>query len=62
MNPRNSETIKAVPDGVYEGGTVPKTNKTKKTNLSDLTTDLQNNGYPLSSQNKIHNIPLHDNK
>lgn len=58
MNPRNKNTIKTIPDSAYEGGITPEKNKQKKANPPTLTTDLQNNGYPLSRQNKIHTIPL----
>lgn len=59
MDPRDKNVIKTTPSsGLYEGGTTPPEQKPKKANPSDITTDLQNNGYPLTNQNKIPNTPL----
>ncbi len=50
MNPRNQKPVSTIPDGVYEGGIDPQKEKKKSVKASELTTDLQENGYPLKAK------------
>ena len=45
------KTIHTTPKGAWEGGVINERKKaSKKQRLTDITTDLQGNGYPISNK------------
>ncbi len=59
MSNHTNQPIHTVPDGVYEGGVLDNHTKNIHTKGASITTDLQNNGYPLQSKEQEKSVHVH---